>query len=272
MSKLAHRGFTLLELLISITIGLFLIGGLLTLTSAMKASSGMQSNLTQVQDSERLAMGLMTDVIQQAGYYPSPVTTTAVTAFPLISGPSTWTAGAPSGATLPAGYSIVGAPNALTTAGDSITVRYNTSGSDNLMNCAGGYSSGTAAAFINTFQVGYNSGTGTYSLNCILTTIGTATTSTTIQLVSGVQYMSVRYGVQSNAVSGTSSIDCYLTAAAVSANSLWNAVRSVQITLGLANPLYGTLPGQTKTVPQFIVFVRTIDLMNTVGIITGTPT
>ena len=67
-------GFTLIELMVAILIGLFLIGGLLTLVGAMKRTGGIQDNLTQMQDNERLAMTLLTDTVQSAGYYPDPHT------------------------------------------------------------------------------------------------------------------------------------------------------------------------------------------------------
>ena len=48
--RTSHRGFTLIELMVAILIGLFLIGGLLTLVQAMKRTSTMQSGLSQLQD------------------------------------------------------------------------------------------------------------------------------------------------------------------------------------------------------------------------------
>ena len=62
-----QRGFTLIELMIALLIALFLIGGLLTLVQAMKSTSISQSGMSQLQDNERMAMTLMTDVIQSTG-------------------------------------------------------------------------------------------------------------------------------------------------------------------------------------------------------------
>ena len=65
------RGFTLVELLVSLLIGLFLLGGLLTLVQNNKRTFTTQNSLAQLQDGERLAMSVMTDVIQTAGYFPT---------------------------------------------------------------------------------------------------------------------------------------------------------------------------------------------------------
>jgi Tfp pilus assembly protein PilW len=49
--------------MISVLIALFLTGGLLTLVQAMKKTTSVQSGMSQLQDSERMAMTLMADVI-----------------------------------------------------------------------------------------------------------------------------------------------------------------------------------------------------------------
>src|ERR1700679_974619 len=71
-----QRGFTLIEILIALLIGVFLLAALLTIVQANRRVYGDQSQLAQLQDSERMAMTLMTDVIQMAGYYPNPTQNT----------------------------------------------------------------------------------------------------------------------------------------------------------------------------------------------------
>ena len=66
----SQTGFTLVELMIAILIGLFLTGGLLTLTGAMKRTGKVQTGLDLLHDNQRLASTIMTDVIQSAGYFP----------------------------------------------------------------------------------------------------------------------------------------------------------------------------------------------------------
>ena len=71
-----QRGFTLIEILIALVIGVFLLAALLTIVQANRHVYGDQSQLAQLQDSERMAMTLMTDVIQMAGYFPNPTQNT----------------------------------------------------------------------------------------------------------------------------------------------------------------------------------------------------
>ena len=63
-----QRGFTLVELMIAVVIGLFLVGGLLTLVQAMKRTTVSQSGLSQLQENERMAKLYKQHVLQeQAG-------------------------------------------------------------------------------------------------------------------------------------------------------------------------------------------------------------
>ena len=65
-----NRGFTLLEILIALFIGLFLMVALLTIVQANRTVFGNQNQLSQMQDGERMAMTMIADVIQSAGYFP----------------------------------------------------------------------------------------------------------------------------------------------------------------------------------------------------------
>jgi type IV pilus assembly protein PilW len=258
----AQRGFTLVELMISILIGLFLTGGLLTLVGAMKRTSGTQSGLSQLQDNERMAMTLMTDVIQTSGYFPNTILDTAANLF-TVTGPFT----------IP-GQSLAGSGSyGAALPGDSITVRYATAGNDGVINCTGGTST-VAATFTNTFSVDTSG-----NLNCQLSvTVGATTTvtptvtlisGTTVNgvLVSGVTNLQIYYGVQTNTSVSTNSVDTYLDAAQVTAGpggGYWPNVISVQLTLTFVNPLSGQ-PGQTSTT---IPFMRTVVVMNRAGIVT----
>jgi type IV pilus assembly protein PilW len=252
-----QRGFTLVELMIAILIGLFLTGGLLTLVQAMKRTSMTQNGLSQLQDNERMAMSLMADVIQSAGYYPQPTINTAALLMPS-------TAVAP---IFPlAGQSIVGALNATPALGDTISVRYVTYGTgaghnDNTINCTGNTAT-VQTLFTNTFSLAAGTTAGTYDLVCVLN--GAAA----VHLVSGVTNLTVMYGVQTNPAVSNNSADTYLTAAGVTAGNYWSRVISVKITLTFVNPMYGTLGGQTLNTAQTIPFTRVIDVMNKTGVTT----
>jgi type IV pilus assembly protein PilW len=259
------RGFTLVELMIAILIGVFLAGGLLTLVQAMKATAGAQTGLSQLQDNERVAMSLMADVIESAGYFPNPNVNTAVGMFPVV-GPYTF-----------AGQSVVGTGNfGDPPPGNGITIRYATAGTvvvppaspDNTINCTGN-ASANATTFTNTFSVAAGAVPGTFDLICVLND-SAANTITTVHLVSGVTQLQIYYGVQTNPTVSNGSADTYLDAATVTALNYWSNVVSVKVTLTFVNPLYGNLAGQTNTptTPQTIAFTRVIDIMNKTGVTT----
>jgi type IV pilus assembly protein PilW len=247
----SQRGFTLVELMIAITIGLFLVGGLLTLVQAMKRASVSQSGLSQLQENERMAMSLMTDVIQSTGYFTNPLANTAASSFPVT------------GAFTAVGQSIVGSGSYGAAApGNSITVRYMTSGTDNIINCTGNTSSVGAATFINKFSIDANG-----NLQCQLTVNGVAAAA--VPLISGLTNMQIYYGVQTNSSVSTNSVDTYLDATQVAAGPFWSSVKSVKVTLTFVNPLYGTLPGQTTTnMPATVNFTRIITVMSNTGVST----
>jgi type IV pilus assembly protein PilW len=249
------RGFTLVELMIAILIGLFLTGGLLTLTSAMKRTNGIQGDLSQLHDTERLSLSIMTDVIQSSGFFtfPSPPgATTASTVFP---------AGAFGGTTWAAAQTIYGTDGGGgSTQTDTVSVRYTSAGGDGVLNCTGG-TVATAASWVAQFKVD-----GAGDLQCVLTT-GT-TIAPAVTLATGVQYMQILYGVQTNTAAATFSVDTYLPASSITA-AMWPNVISVQVTLSFKNPLYCTTncqAGQQTNQPQYIQMTRVIALMNKAGV------
>jgi type IV pilus assembly protein PilW len=257
VQRRAPRGFTLVELMIAILIGLFLVGGLLTLTSAMKRTSGVQGDLSQLHDTQRASLSLMADVIQSAGFfaYPTPPgTTTIATVFPSLTiGSTAWLAA----------QTISGTDGGTgSTQTDTVSVRYTSAGGDGVISCIGA-TTAAAASWVATFKVD-----GAGNLQCLLATNGTVA-ATPIILVSGVQYMQILYGVQTNIGANTYSVDTYLTATQVAAGGFWPNVISVQVTLSFVNPLYCTancLAGQQTTQPQYIQMSRTIALMSKAGV------
>lgn len=282
------RGYTLLELMIAIAIGLLLVAGLMTITNAMKHTTGTENNLTLLQDNQRMAITLMSDTIQEAGYFPAPLGgKTGSTEFGAVPvNASNITAG---GLPMSAGQAIVGA-----SAGDgqdAVSVRYETSGADNVLDCAGkAYT--TTLGIIDTFQL---DGAGNFA--CYTTTYAppspgaTATpvknvlVSSTGQTIgggqSGIQYVTITYGVQSNLNSGVTSIDAYLPASAVTANNLWPYVYSMRVTFtmlstsdvqpsAVAKTNYQLCPSvayaDLATLPAKCSITHTISIMNKAGI------
>jgi type IV pilus assembly protein PilW len=68
----AHRtqsGFTLVEIMVAMAIGLVMVAGILQVSAANKESSRLQRNMGFVQENIRSAMELLARDIRQAGYY-----------------------------------------------------------------------------------------------------------------------------------------------------------------------------------------------------------
>jgi type IV pilus assembly protein PilW len=221
--------------MVALSIGLLVTIGILTLLGAMRRTSTTQTGLSTLQENERIAMSLITDMVQTAGYYPNPVTNSPTTLFTAVS-------------PYAAGQFISG----LDATSDTLYVRYATNGTDYVIDCMGNtYSAGAQFTLASTLSVvnGY--------LQC---TLNNGTTATTVQLVSGISSMQIWYGVQSKPGSTNNSVDAYVTAANVTD---WTKVLTVKVTLNFVNPLAGQ-PGQPTL--STIGFTRVITLMNKTGV------
>lgn len=64
-----QQGFTLVEIMIAITIGLLMIAGIIQISLANKESARLQRNMGFVQENIRTAMELLGRDIRSAGYY-----------------------------------------------------------------------------------------------------------------------------------------------------------------------------------------------------------
>jgi type IV pilus assembly protein PilW len=244
MSTLSRRdlptresGYSLIELMIAILIALFLIGGIIVVEQGVHRAYGDQSGISKLQDEERFAMSILTDVVSSAGYFPDPTTTSVVTALPSTGSPLS----------LAAGQTLFG------TAGppDSIYVRFMTASGDGIdlcdgtTNTSGGNISYTSNIYVLNNQLYCNVQPGSGSWNGA------------IQLVNDVTNMQVWYGINS---SGTdNNVDTYIPAASMTAAN-WPAVTSVMIELTFKNPLYGS-PGETAVADQTVTFRRVINVM-----------
>jgi type IV pilus assembly protein PilW len=236
----SQQGFTLVELSIAVLIGLFLLGGLLTLLQDMRRTFGAQNQLGQLQDSERLAMTLIADVVQAAGYYPDPTTQIPTIIFP--------------GGALPflAAAQTIGGTGNLVAPGDSLSVQYWTANNDGVINCLGGTNtSGGSQLFVNTFRVVANA---TQDLQCTLN-------GKTVTLVSGVTNLQILYGLRRNNAGTSNNVDSFVKSGQMALTD-WNKVICVKVTLTFTNPLAASQPGQAAT----IGFTRVITVMNRAGV------
>jgi len=228
----AQRGFTLVEIAIAMVLGLFLVAGVSTIVSGVRITSGTQNQMAQLQDNERLAMTLMTDVIEAAGYYPDP-RNYSLQDFPLSG-------------TLAKGQFMTG-----TTGPDTITVRYETLPNDGVINCLGASNpaGGAALVYTNTFSV--NAG----QLQCAVNGVNGGNP---VALVDGIQSMTIWYGVTTApATPSQTCTDSYMTAAQVEAGGYWNSICSVRVTLVFTNKI--------NPASGPISFSRVIAVMKTAG-------
>lgn len=249
-----QQGYTLMEILVAIFIGVFLLVGLFTILQNTRRTSTNQSGLAQLQDEERMAMSVLADVIQNAGYF-DPSAITAAAALPAVAG-----SGLATGNALVAGQGLSGKHAAST---DIILARYATNGTDGIINCQGGPAT---APFSSTFYIKAITSAGVSDSALYCSTDGTGSSGTNgVPLALGVWYMQAYYGVSSTAT--TNNVDTYLTATEVQASALgWAAVTSVRITLGFKNPLAGQA-GYTAAANQYIYLTRVISLQGRTGVI-----
>jgi type IV pilus assembly protein PilW len=237
----AQRGYSLVEFMVAITIAVFLLGGLFSILQSTRNTSTNQTALAQLQDDERIAMTLVQETLQTAGYYPSPTTQSATVAFPA------------SGNFAAAGQSIYGAANtAAGGIGDTITVRYQSDGAGAVLGCLG-TSDSTGVAHTYQFLV-QNDPAGSATTSSLYCSVDGGSP---VMLVPNVSGMTFLYGVDTTGT-GTG-VNAYTDETGMA--SYWLNVYSIRVTLDFPNPLAGQ-PGQSSTP---IAFTRVINLMSRTG-------
>jgi type IV pilus assembly protein PilW len=254
--RATQRGYSLVELSVAMVIALFLLAGFLTVLQGTRRTSTNQNLLAQLQDNERIAMTMITNVIESAGYYPNPETSQFDQELPIR---------APF---VKIGQAVTGLPNANATLGDMMTIRYNAGPSEDVIDCVGDTNSGNAAGearYVNQFAIQQPADpTQPPYLACSVDG-----GNTFVKLVNNVSRMDILYGVSTTATEDNSTngaVDSYLNAGAMS-DSNWTNVYSVKVTLTFLNPLYSQ-PGKPvdPSQPQFITFSKIIGLMSRVGV------
>lgn len=226
-----QAGFTLLETLIALGIGVFLLGGIAVVMSVTRQNFNAQAGLGQLQDDQRVAVNVLVTVVEHAGYFFNPQAKTADNTF-LISAPFA-----------SPGQTIAGISGTGSTA-DTLSVRYlqspqGAANSDFMQDCNGGVNGAAAPVMsVNTFTLNSNN-----ELSCA------AGTNAAMPLASGISAFSVLYGVDTN---NDKSADQYLPAGSMTTD-YWLAVASIQVTIVFTNPLDSSKP---------ITVVRVINVMN----------
>ncbi|MFT5532536.1 MAG: type IV pilus assembly protein PilW [Burkholderiaceae bacterium] len=238
-----HAGFTLLELMVSITITLFLMAGMLGLVVSMKSSFTTQDQLGRTQENALFALTILDTMVRHAGYFPNPASNTESAAMP-----QTTTANA-DGSTYALGQSITGSAGAVS-ASDTITVRFQAAPNDGLMNCVGDTNkTGSNISWSNTFAVNANS-----QLTCSVSADGGAPAAPVV-LIDNVASLRVLYGVDTL---NDNNVDRYVSATDIGSTYAYTSVHSVKLSI-VFNDLVNSNAATTATLP---VLTHTINLMN----------
>lgn len=246
-----QRGFSILELTIAMVLAVFLLAGLFTIMQGTRHTSTDQTALAQLQDNERIALSILTDVVQTAGYFPGAPNNVLTTEL------------AVTGSFVTAGQSIVATSNG--TQGDTLVVRYETATGDGTSSCLGNTNTtGGNLIYVNTFSVNANN-----QLTC-----SDGVTTTAVPLVNGVTSFTVQYAVNTSATVTNSNCpaDSYLTTAqmvgATNPGLFWSNICAIRVILTFVNPLYQPVPGGPTTPgqPTTLTISRVISIMTKAGV------
>ena len=138
-----QSGIGLVEIMVSMVIALFLLLGIGTIFITTRSTYGDQQGLSNLQDNERLAMFMLTNVIQTGGYFPDPLTTTAAASLPVT-----------------APYVVAGQAVSGTEGGaapDTVRARFVTASGDGIESCNGGTNTtGANVVYDNVFDISGN--------------------------------------------------------------------------------------------------------------------
>jgi type IV pilus assembly protein PilW len=240
-------------------VALFLMVGAFSILQSTRKASDAQTHLAQLQDDERIALTMITGVVEAGGYYPNPYSNPISTQLP---------ANAP----FQVGQVVYGTGNATAALGDTLIVRYNADANEDVIDCTGtsNGTNGAPAFYTNEFRVLQDSANTPPYLACSVD--GGATFA---KLVNNVAKMEVSYGISSTATAANSlgtAVDSYVATAdmagAAAANSaVWTNVFSVKVKLSFVNPLYSG-PGQAVTPGQklqVLTITKVIGIMSRMG-------
>lgn len=235
-----QRGLSLISLMIALLIGTFLLAGLFAVWFQTRQTFSAQNQLAQVQDNQRMALIILGNAVQTAGYYPVAANYGASPPSTPYTQTNVFTVTTPFTVT---GQAIYGTHSTTNPTGDTLELRFMADG--NTLDCLG--QTDTAKTVVtNTFQIDANN-----NLTCAVNNQPART------VVAGVQGLEVYYGVSG---SHDNSVTEYQTADQVTSSAAWGYVQSVKLELTFVNPLYGqaSQPGQTTaTLP---VISRVISL------------
>lgn len=253
-----QRGFSLVELMIALVIGLILTAAVGYVFISSRQAFRSNEGMARLQENTRSAVLMVNTVIRMAGYLPDPLnyidpTTVFVDPQLAVFG------GAASG--LSAKYGLT---PTITTGGDYIEVSYVGSGDSSgnadgyTKDCIGGSVSNLQRA-TNLFFISKSTHDSVPSLYCAVakTTFpgnppAALTFGTPQPLVYGVTKLTITYGVDSD---GDQAVDYYTTASYLGAanSGKWKTIKSVQLVLTTESPDTITAADATVGSPDYAV-------------------
>jgi type IV pilus assembly protein PilW len=250
-----QRGFSLIELVVAMVVAVFLLAGLFQVLQSNMTASSDQTALTQLQDNERFAMQVYTNMVESAGFYPTltpaGVQNTLALVLPV------------DGAAFPtAGQGITGGTNG--TGGDMLMSRFATNINDGVSSCLGNTNTGGVPqphVYKNQLQVN--------ALNQLTCSDGNGVNA--VPLVNGVKSVTLMWGVNtaSTTANGGCPANTYLATSDYIAQTalVQTNVCSVQVNLTFINPMYQLIPGGpiTPGQPQTVTFTKVIAVMVKAG-------
>ncbi|MDD5297927.1 MAG: PilW family protein [Rhodocyclaceae bacterium] len=216
-----QQGVGLVQLMVALTVGLFLLLGIVTIFVSMKQTFLSRQSMSAVQTSQRMAMIFLGANIRNAGFYSNPAVNSAATQFP-------------AGGSFIAGQSIVGTGGG--SGSDTLSTRFTADGANANQGCSAQLAANNVYTDVISVSGGY--------LTCTETNNTAGSAPVSFNMVSGLAGMNVQYGIDTT---GGGSETEYLTAAQVGAQNYWPRVKTVTVTLLFNNPLSGQ-PGQPTTV------------------------
>jgi type IV pilus assembly protein PilW len=237
-----QKGLSLIEMMVALTLGLFVIAGILSIFSGTKQAYLYQEQTAKIQESGRFVMNFLSKYIRMAGYRNDPMTQEWTSVFPSYNFTDSGQKINFKAGQVIAGFDAVAKGNEI----DSIIFRYR-GGKDGVTDCLGNspvQSKGDPnpalpakqRVMINIFSLSDDDSDNGRSLSCrarIVGEDGTFLFSDPDQpLVSGIQAMQIQYGINDGQDSNRIIAQRYMTATQLNNKpSLWNFVVSVKIAL-----------------------------------------
>lgn len=212
-----QRGFSLIELMVAMTVSLILLGGVIQIFVSNKQSYRVVDGYSRLQENGRYAVDVLSRYIRLAGYR-SNVSQNRATAFPAPSVEPF------SGETFTAGQVVFG-QDGTSEQPDSITFRYYGDTNGLIGDCWSDLDSNELRVWVK-FSIDIDN-----ELGCSRIWRGIRTTDR--PLVDHVENMQIVYGVDGN---GDLIADEYKNASDVSSSTEWNRVVSVRIAMLLSTP------------------------------------